>query len=63
MDYIFYGPYWVFCLLRAGMTASFGETNYGSFDGIEGLFLGFFIALAWFFAVSGILLLMGESVE
>lgn len=63
MDYLFYGPYWLFCVVRAGMTASFGEAEYGSFAGFDGLFLGFFFALAWFFIVFGVMALIIEAAE
>lgn len=63
MNYIFYGIYWTFCLVRAVMTASFGHVNYGAFQNGEGLVLGALGTVAWFMIVFSTLAVLGEVGE
>lgn len=47
MNYIFFGPYWVFCFARAAMTGSYGRAEYGAFRDFGGLVDGFMGTLVW----------------
>lgn len=61
MNYLFFGPYWLFCVARAAMSGAFGQVEYGAFQGFEGLFLGFYGAMIWF-AVAGLIgSILGDS--
>lgn len=40
MEYLFFGPYWLFCLARAVFSAAFGDPVFGAFDGWFGLLVG-----------------------
>ena len=51
LEYIFFGFYWLFCLVRAFMTGSFGEAQYGAFKNLDGLTLGFYASIVWLIVV------------
>lgn len=48
MEYLFFGPYWLFVVVRALFTAPFGEANLGKFKDGDALVFGLLGAVIWF---------------
>lgn len=47
MNYLFLGPYWLFCVVRAIMQGAFHEPNYGAYGTLGNLIDGSLGAVLW----------------